>query len=69
MKTMNKGITKVIACPDCNGAGEILRDPGQHVKYYEKEMCRTCEGSGRLIRKTTVKYQPYNEDEKILVRI
>jgi len=69
MKTANKYITKVIACPDCNGAGEFLRDPGYHSKTYEKHTCGICKGSGRLIRKTKVEYIPYNEDEKVLVRV
>jgi DnaJ-class molecular chaperone len=69
MITTNKGFTKVIACPDCNGAGEILRDPGFRSLIYEKHTCGTCKGSGRLIRKTTIEYTPFNDDEKIMVRI
>lgn len=69
MRTTNKGFTKVIACPDCQGAGEILIDPGSRSRHYEKETCQTCKGSGRLIRKTNVEYSPFNEDEKVLVRV
>jgi len=69
MRTMNRFITQVIACQNCKGAGEILIDPGEHSKVYEKITCPNCFGSGRLIRKVTIEHTPYNEDEKILVRI
>jgi len=69
MKTTNSYLRKVIACEDCKGVGEILIDPGTHSKVYETQTCRTCNGSGRLIRKTTVEYEPYNEDQKVMVRI
>ena len=69
METTNKGFRKVIACEDCNGAGEILTDPGHHAKCYEKKTCQTCLGSGRLIRKTTIEYEPFSEDEKVMIRV
>lgn len=69
MKTANKYIRQVIACPNCNGAGEVLIDPGDHSKVYNKINCTKCLGSGRLVRKTAVEYEPYNEDQKVMVRI
>lgn len=68
MKTTNKGFRKVIACPDCNGVGEILKDPGYRSRHYEKETCDTCKGSGRLVRKTNVEFTPFSEDQKVMVR-
>lgn len=69
MRTTNKYLRKVIACEDCKGVGEILVDTGTHSKVYEKQTCKTCNGYGRLIRKTTIEYEPYNEDHKVMVRI
>jgi DnaJ-class molecular chaperone len=69
MKTTNKYITQVIACPDCCGAGKVLIDPGELYKYYEKKTCETCSGSGRLIRKTTIEFEPYIDNDKNLVKI
>lgn len=69
MKATNKYITRVIACPECKGAGEILRDPGLHSKTYKREECQKCMGSGRLIRKTTIEYTPYDIYDKMMVKI
>jgi DnaJ-class molecular chaperone len=69
MNARNKYITKVIACPDCKGAGEILKDPGIRSNTYDVVECPSCKGTGRLIRKTKVEYTPYDKDVKLMVKI
>ncbi len=69
MNTLNRFMTKVVVCPKCKGAGEILKDPGYRSNTYDIIECSTCKGSGRLIRKVTVEFTPYGKDAILMVRV
>jgi DnaJ-class molecular chaperone len=59
-KHLNKTYTRVIACKDCKGAGFLYRaKDSARDENYETITCKTCQGSGRIIVKTTIEYEPY----------
>ncbi len=60
---------EIIICEQCNGKGIIkcstLEDYHQHIYEYWDEDCKKCEGSGRLIKKSTVEYFPYKIPKEV----
>lgn len=69
MISMNLKKQKVVICKDCNGAGLIYKDPGQHEYRYEMHSCRTCKGTGKLIKETQVSYRPYFGEPALIIKI
>ena len=51
-------MSKIIICNKCKGRGFNYKQAS-----IEKEVCRCCEGSGRLIEK--IVYEPYKEENEI----
>ena len=66
---MNLLKQKVVICKDCNGAGEIYKDPGYHEHHYVKHQCKTCKGSGKLVKETRVSYRPYSYEPALIIKI
>lgn len=52
---------KIILCPNCKGEGRICVDElvDYHKGIYDTECedCFYCEGKGRVLEKTTIKYE------------
>jgi DnaJ-class molecular chaperone len=59
---------EVILCSNCGGLGvkHYQELTNHHKGEYETttEPCRTCEGSGRMIRTTRVVVEPYRETKR-----
>ena len=53
-------LLEVVICPDCNGEGQFWQ-----VERHNKDgsliesVCRACNGSGKLIKKTSITFEPW----------
>lgn len=49
-------MSSIQLCPNCKGSGEEII-----YEYREtyKEVCKTCEGSGRVLVETKITIRPY----------
>lgn len=54
-------MSSIQLCPNCKGSGEEII-----YEYREtyKEVCKTCEGSGRVLVETKITIKPYVEISK-----
>lgn len=56
---------EIIICTDCSGEGKISKK-----EFCQKEIetvfktlkCKSCQGTGRLIKTTTIKYKPFKSN-------
>ncbi len=49
----------IIICNKCKGTGILVHDVGSHKSEYEYTDCDDCNGSGRIIEKTSITTEPY----------
>lgn len=52
-------MSDIIICDRCKGHGELQFDVGKHKSEYKYKTCDECGGSGRLIKKTFIKKEPF----------
>jgi DnaJ-class molecular chaperone len=47
----------IVICTNCGGRGKN----STHIGFgdYMDEVCPYCEGSGRMVRETVIKFKPY----------
>lgn len=56
-------IKEIKICPTCKGYGTV-EYPDRHGSY-DKLVCNSCQGSGRIIETITKETRPFNEKRDI----